>query len=177
MDPGKCAMAADSIATTTAEMRELAENHAKMKQRLERTTDAKEQQAVIAEIAQNCGKTQASEIRAGTHSRIAAGFPFMKHVNTLEDLQDAEVLRLLGRHVGHSALERVLRIELIILSSERFHAGEMGGVLQCGQLNDRVLEDAGTFKPDFCIMADHMGMHYRLITYKGEALLTFRDSL
>jgi predicted NAD-dependent protein-ADP-ribosyltransferase YbiA (DUF1768 family) len=51
----------------------------------------------------------------------------------------------------------------------------MGGVLQCGQLNDRVLEDQGTFEPDFYIMADHMGMHYGLITYRGEALLTFRE--
>jgi predicted NAD-dependent protein-ADP-ribosyltransferase YbiA (DUF1768 family) len=74
-----------------------------------------------------------------------------------------------------STLERVLRIKLIILSSERFHAGEMGGVLQCGQLNDRILEDQGTFEPDFYIMAEHTGMHYKLITYKGEALLTFQE--
>ena len=51
----------------------------------------------------------------------------------------------------------------------------MGGVLQCGQLNDRVLEDQGTFEPEFYIMAEHTGSHYKLITYKGEALLTFRE--
>jgi hypothetical protein len=51
----------------------------------------------------------------------------------------------------------------------------MGGVLQCGQLNDRVLEDQGSFEPDFYIMAEHTGMHYKLITYKGEALFTFRE--
>jgi hypothetical protein len=51
----------------------------------------------------------------------------------------------------------------------------MGGVLQCGQLNDRILEDQGTFEPDFYIMAEHTGMHYKLITYKGEALLTFQE--
>jgi predicted NAD-dependent protein-ADP-ribosyltransferase YbiA (DUF1768 family) len=38
-----------------------------------------------------------------------------------------------------------------------------------------VLEENGTFEPDFYIMADHMGRHYRLITYKNEALLTFRE--
>jgi predicted NAD-dependent protein-ADP-ribosyltransferase YbiA (DUF1768 family) len=74
-----------------------------------------------------------------------------------------------------STLERILRVKLIILSSERFHAGEMGGVLQCGQLNDRVLEDQGTFEPEFYIMTEHTGTHYKLITYKDEALLTFRE--
>jgi len=48
-------------------------------------------------------------------------------------------------------------------------------VLQCGQLNDRILEDQGTFEPDFYVMADHTGSHYKLVTYKDEALLTFRE--
>jgi predicted NAD-dependent protein-ADP-ribosyltransferase YbiA (DUF1768 family) len=172
----KYTMTADSIATTTAEMRELAENHAKMKQRLERTTDAKEQQAIIAESRKIAEKHKRLKSELALTRELLQDFHFMKHVNTLEDFR--EMLKSCAFWADTwaiSTLERVLRIKLIILSSERFHAGEMGGVLQCGQLNDRVLEDAGTFEPDFYIMADHMGMHYRLITYKGEALLTFRE--
>jgi hypothetical protein len=168
--------AADSIATTKTEMRQLVENYTKLKQRMERTTEAKEQQAIIAELRQIAERHERLKSELALTQELLHDFHFMKNVNTLADFQ--EMLKSCAFWADTwaiSTLERVLRIKLIILSSERFHAGEMGGVLQCGQLNDRVLEDQGSFEPDFYIMADHMGMHYTLITYKGEALLTFRE--
>ena len=169
-------LTADSIATTSAEMRELVSANARLKQRLERTTEAKEQQAIIAESRHNATQFKRLKSELALSKELLQDFHFMKNVNTLADFQ--EMLKSCAFWADTwaiSTLERVLRIKLILLSSERFHAGEMGGVLQCGQLNDRALEEAGTFEPDFYIMADHMGMHYRLITYKGEALLTFRE--
>jgi predicted NAD-dependent protein-ADP-ribosyltransferase YbiA (DUF1768 family) len=167
---------AESIATTTAEMRHLMDENAKLKQRLERTTDAKEQQAVIIESRRNAAQFKRLKSELALSKELLQDFHFMKNVNTLEDFR--EMLKSCAFWADTwaiSTLERILRIKLIILSSERFHAGEMGGVMQCGQLNDRVLEDQGTFEPDFYIMAEHTGMHYKLITYKGEALLTFRE--
>jgi predicted NAD-dependent protein-ADP-ribosyltransferase YbiA (DUF1768 family) len=167
---------AESISTTISEMRGLEEANAKLKQRLVRTTDAKEQQAIIIESRHNATRHKRLKSEVMMSRELLQDFHFMKNVNTLEDFR--EMLKSCAFWADTwaiSTLERVLRIKLIILSSERFHSGEMGGVLQCGQLNDRVLEDQGSFEPDFYIMADHMGMHYRLITYKGEALLTFRE--
>jgi hypothetical protein len=169
-------MTEDSIATTSAEMRELVAANAKLKERLERTTEAKEQQAIIAESRRNAAQFKRLKTEVALSKELLQDFHFMKKVNTLEDFR--EMLKSCAFWADTwaiSTLERVLRIKLIILSSERFRAGEMGGVLQCGQLNDRVLENQGSFEPDFYIMADHMGMHYTLITYKGEALLTFRE--
>ena len=167
---------ADSIATTSAEMRELVSANARLKQRLERTTEAKEQQAIIAESRHNATQFKRLKTELALSKELLQDFHFMKNVNTLADFR--EMLKSCAFWADTwaiSTLERVLRIKIILLSSERFHAGEMGGVLLCGQLNDRVLEDQGSFEPDFYIMADHMGMHYRLITYKKEALLTFRE--
>jgi len=169
-------MTADSIATTSREMSELVSANARLKQRLERTTEAKEQQAIIAESRRNATQFKRLKTELALSKELLQDFHFMKNVNTLEDFR--EMLKSCAFWADTwaiSTLERVLRIKLILLSSERFHAGEMGGVLLCGQLNDRVLEDQGSFEPDFYIMADHMGMHYRLITYKREALLTFRE--
>ena len=169
-------MTADSIATTTAEMRTLIDANASLKKRLERTTEAKEQQAIIIESRRNATQFKRLKSEVALSKELLQDFHFMKNVNTLEDFR--EMLKSCAFWADTwaiSTLERVLRIKVILLSSERFDAGEMGGVLQCGQLNDRVLEDQGTFEPDFYIMADHMGMHYRLITYRGEALLTFRE--
>ena len=169
-------MMTDAIATTKAEMRTLIDANESLKKRLERTTEAKEQQAIIIESRRNATQFKRLKSELALSKDLLQDFHFMKNVNTLEDFR--EMLKSCAFWADTwaiSTLERILRIKLIILSSERFHAGEMGGVLQCGQLNDRVLEDQGSFEPDFYIMADHMGMHYRLITYKGESLLTFRE--
>ena len=169
-------MTAGSIAATMAEMRELEEANAKLKQRLLRTTEAKEQQAIIIESRHNATRHKRLKSEVMLSKELLQEFHFMKNVNTLEDFR--EMLKSCAFWADTwaiSTLERVLRIKLIILSSERFHAGEMGGVLQCGQLNDRMLEDKGSFEPDFYVIAEHTGMHYKLITYKGEALFTFRE--
>lgn len=167
---------ADAIATARAEMRGLVAANAKLKERLERTTEAKEQEAIIAESRRNADQFNRLKSEKALSQEMLEDFHFMKKVNTLEDFR--EMLKSCAFWADTwaiSTLERILRIKLIILSSERFHAGEMGGVLQCGQLNDRVLEDQGTFEPEFYIMAEHTGMHYKLITYKDEALLTFQE--
>lgn len=172
----KHTMTADSIASTSAEMRGLVDANAQLKQRLERTTEAKEQQAIIAESRRNATQFKRLKSELALSKELLQDFHFMKNVNTLEDFR--EMLKSCAFWADTwavSTLERILRIKLIILSSERFHAGEMGGVLQCGQLNDRVLEDQGTFEPDFYVMTEHTGMHYKLVTYRGEALLTFRE--
>jgi hypothetical protein len=172
----KHTMTAEAIAATEAEMRKLADANAKLKQRLERTTEAKEQQAIIAESRRNSETFKRLKSELALSKELLQDFHFMKHVNTLEDFR--EMLKSCAFWADTwaiSTLERILRIKLIILSSERFHAGETGGVLQCGQLNDRVLEDQGTFEPEFYIMTDHTGSHYKLVTYKDEALLTFRE--
>jgi chemotaxis protein histidine kinase CheA len=169
-------MTAESIATTQAEMRALSDANAKLKQRLERTTEAKEQEAIIAESRRNAAQFKRLKSEVALSKELLQDFHFIKNVNTLEDFR--EMLKSCAFWADTwaiSTLERVLRVKLIILSSERFHAGEMGGVLQCGQLNDRVLEDQGTFEPEFYIMTEHTGSHYKLITYKDEALLTFRE--
>ena len=169
-------MLANSISTTVAEMRGLEEANAKLKQRLVRTTDAKEQQAIIIESRHNATRHKRMKSEVTLSKELLQDFHLMKNVNTLEDFRETlKSCAFWADTWAISTLERVLRIKLIILSSERFRSGEMGGVLQCGQLNDRVLQDQGSFEPDFYIMADHMGMHYALITYKGEALLTFRE--
>jgi hypothetical protein len=172
----KHTMTADAIESTSVEMRALVAANAKLKERLERTTEAKEQQAVIAESRRNAARFKRLKAELALSKELLQDFHFMKNVNTLEDFR--EMLKSCAFWADTwaiSTLERVLRIKLIILSSERFHAGETGGVLQCGQLNDRVLEDQGTFEPEFYVMAEHTGSHYKLVTYRGESLLTFRE--
>ena len=72
-----------------------------------------------------------------------------------------------------STLERELNIKLVLFSSAAFHAGDIDNVLQCGQLNDTVLERRGTFEPSEYILCNYLGEHYELITYRDVTAFTF----
>ena len=74
-----------------------------------------------------------------------------------------------------STLERILNIKLIILSSEAYDRGDYHNVIQCGQLNDTILESKGVFKPTYYIMTDWLGWHYKSIAYKNKKMLRFEE--
>jgi hypothetical protein len=57
-------------------------------------------------------------------------------------------------------------VKLVLLSREMWLMGDLENVLQCGQLNDEVLEKQGTFEPQYYIILDYSGQHYQIITYK-----------
>jgi predicted NAD-dependent protein-ADP-ribosyltransferase YbiA (DUF1768 family) len=48
-------------------------------------------------------------------------------------------------------------------------------VVQCGQLNDTVLENNGVFRPEFYLMVDYNGSHYKLVSYKHKSILKFQE--
>jgi predicted NAD-dependent protein-ADP-ribosyltransferase YbiA (DUF1768 family) len=59
------------------------------------------------------------------------------------------------------------------MSSDIYKNGDLKNVLQCGQLNDTILEQRGRFTPEFYIIIDHTGSHYRLIGYKKKMIFKF----
>jgi len=107
---------------------------------------------------------------------LAAEYAYMKGIDTLEKFKAmVKTSRFWGETWAVSTLERVLNVKFILFSREAYRDGDMDNVLQCGQLNDTILQDAGDFKPDRYIMLEYQGQHYTLITYKGRGALTFKE--
>ena len=74
-----------------------------------------------------------------------------------------------------STMERLLNVKVIILSEESYKAKDFDSVMKCGQLNDDDLARQGSFVPDFYIMTNYTGNHYKSITYKDKYMLKFDE--
>ena len=107
---------------------------------------------------------------------MAQEFKFMKDIDTLEKFREKiKTCEFWGETWAISTLERVLNVKFILLSHEAYKEKDYANVLNCGQLNDTILESRGEFIPEFYIMLDYNGYHYKLIEYKKKSTLSFKE--
>lgn len=103
-------------------------------------------------------------------------YKFMKDIDTLEKFKrKIQTCEFWAETWALSTLERILNIKFILLSSEAHKSKDYANVLNCGQLNDTILESRGEFMPEYYIMVDFLGWHYKLVTYKKKQLFTFTE--
>lgn len=88
---------------------------------------------------------------------------FRKHILTSSFWADAWVL---------ATLEQALNIKFIILSLEMFKHGDVENVLNCGVVTNEGLEH---FAPDYYIVVEYSGNHYKTIGYKERLIFTFKE--
>ena len=109
-------------------------------------------------------------------AEILKEYRFMKDVDTLEKFQKKiRSCEFWAETWAVSTLERILNVKFILLSKEAHAARDLNNVLQCGQLNDSVLENRGEFKPDYYIIAEYSGWHYTLVGYKKKMIFKFTE--
>jgi hypothetical protein len=103
-------------------------------------------------------------------------FSYMEGVDTLEKFRE---LIMTSKYWADtwaiSTLEKLLNIKVIVLSKQSYETGDQDSVMNCGQLNDRELEEKGDFQPDFYIMTSYTGNHYTLVSYKEKRIFKFSE--
>ena len=106
-----------------------------------------------------------------------ANFAFMKDITNLSTLKiKLKTSDYWADTWAISTLERELNIKTIILSELNYRENDIINVIQCGQLNDTVLETRGKFEPTYYVMlAYHGGYHYQLITYNHQKTFEFGE--
>ena len=109
-------------------------------------------------------------------TQILDEYKHMKGVDTLEKF--VKILKTCSFWADTwaiSTIERILNIKFVLLSKHAYNGEDFDNVLNCGQLNDSFLENQGDFKPDYYIMVEYTGDHYKLIGYKKKMIFTFRE--
>ena len=100
---------------------------------------------------------------------------FMKNVKSFEDyLKVINTTEYWADELAISILEVLFNIKVVIISEERFDAGEPN-VLTCGTTILKPIEKRGEFNPKYYIIVNHTGNHYKLIKYKNNAMFTFYE--
>jgi len=156
------------------ELKRLSQSNEDLRQRLKMTKE-RDQQLKIIESGKVIAKTHANlKKELALSKELLNEFRFMKNIHSVEDLKKkVKTCDFWADTYAISTLERVLKIKLIILSSENFKEGDISNILLCGELTDDILSDDGTFEPQYYIILDHTGDHYKLISYMGHTIFSF----
>jgi len=163
-----------SVKTDEIELKRLSKINNELRDRLKNTKDRDEQLKIIGEAKTIADTFKSLKKDVAISKEMLQEFHFMSKVTTMDEFKKLiKTCEFWGDTWAISTLERVLNIKLIIFSSENYKEGDTSNVLQCGQLNDTILEEIGKFEPDYYILLDHTGIHYKLIAYKYHKVFTF----
>lgn len=166
----------EGLVRDTNKIKELESEYLLLKQRFSEVLDRNEQKMISSAAKEVKKKHDDLVEEKKVTAEILKEYKFMKGIENLEAFKNK--LRksdFWADTWAISTLERLLNIKFIIMSSELYKSGDLKNVLQCGQLNDDVLQQRGRFTPEFYIIIDHSGMHYKLIGYKKKLIFKFSE--
>ena len=102
-------------------------------------------------------------------------FKYMKNITNLASFREFVKSRdFWAEDWSISVLERILNVKFIILHSNIHSQGDKENVLQCSNV-DPILTSRGEFTPEYYIMLDYTGDHYKLIGYKHKKIFSFKE--
>lgn len=169
-------MYSSALIRDKTKIKELEQEYLILKQKFSTIIDREEQKLITLQAKEVKKEHDRLVEERKITSQILSEYKFMKGIDTLEKF------RKKIRHCDFwadtwavSTMERLLNIKFIILSSESYKEGDIKNVLQCGQLNDVILEQRGIFNPEFYIILDYTGNHYKLIGYKKKMIFKFSE--
>ena len=165
-----------NIIEETNKIKELAIEYTKIREKFNNTLDRNEKK-FFSEEAKKVKSVHDKLIEEKkVTAQIMSEYKFMKGIDTIDKFKKKiRSCEFWAETWAISTLERILNIKFIILSSESYKSDDHKNIMQCGQLNDEYLENKGVFYPEFYIMLDYTGSHYKLVGYKKKTIFKFQE--
>lgn len=167
---------AQEIKSTKEQMINVKKQYDELRSRLGQTVDHDQQillKTAATKLGQRFNELKRENIFANEN---ISDYKYMRDIHTLEDLKRfIKTCNFWGDLWSISIMERIFNIKFIIMSSKYYLEGDMDNVLQCGNLVDPIIESRGDFNPEYYIILDYTGTHYKLIGYKDHYIFTFNE--
>lgn len=165
-----------AIKNTTTESIKMKNTYDNLKIKLKETIDREQQKKILVEankLKKNYDKLkEENEIS----KLLLSDFKIMKDIETVEQFRKLiQTCSFWGDTWAINTLERVLNIKFIIMSSERYREKDYDNVLVCGNAVDPIIESRGEFDPEFYIIIEHTGGHYKTLSYNKKLIFTFNE--
>ena len=169
-------MAKTSLAKDLTALKTLESENIRFQKLYTETLDRNEKKQLIDAAKQVREQYDRIKSEKRVTEQLISEFKFMKGVDTLEKFRAIiKTCEFWAETWAISTIERILNIKFILLSSEAYKDGDMANILQCGQLNDILLETSGVFNPEFYLILDYLGDHYKLVEYKSKHIFSFQE--
>lgn len=165
-----------SLIKDTETIKKLEAEYSKYKKLYEDTLDRNEKKKYV-EISKKIKEDRDRVINEKRLTyQMSQEFKFMKDIESVEQFKEKiRSCEFWAETWAISTLERILNIKLILLSSETYAAGDLSNVLNCGQANDSIIQSIGEFKPEYYLILDYTGDHYKLVGYKKKQIFKFKE--
>jgi predicted NAD-dependent protein-ADP-ribosyltransferase YbiA (DUF1768 family) len=169
-------MYSNAIKNTTEESIKLKNAYDNLKLKIKETIDREQQKQITFEAKKIKDLYENLKRENELSKELLSEFKIMKNINNLEQFKKIiKTCEFWADDWAINTLERILNIKVIILSSERYREKDYDSVLFCGNMIDPIIQSRGDFEPEFYIIIEHTGNHYKLISYKNKKIFTFRE--
>lgn len=166
----------NQVKRTTAESAEIKKTLEGYKEQLKVTLDRETQKLLLAEAKNLNERYKILVLENKATKELLSNFKFVKDIPNLQAFKHIIKSCEFWADSGTiSLLERLLNIKFVIFSSQRFREGDLDNVLECGDFVDPIIENRGSFEPEYYIIVEHTGDHYKNITYKKKMIYAFRE--
>ena len=165
-----------ALFTATEDLKKISEDQKKLKYRLGQEKDRSTQGAIVQQGKENENLFRRLKSERKATTEMYNEYKYMENVDNVEAFKTIiKTCKFWGETWAISTLERILNIKLILLSRENYKEGDIDNVMQCGQLNDIILQNRGSFEPRHYIIIDYNGYHFQLIKYKRRGIFAFKE--
>lgn len=160
------------LQSISAESKKMNQQNVKLQEQMKAAIDASKKREIAS-----LGKTLKMEYeqlkdKKKLTEQLIASVKFMENIQSLDEMkQFIKTCQFWADESTIEIMEQALNVKFIILFSDRFSEGDLEHVLGCPMST----ENNTVIHPEFYIILDHTGDHYKLIGYKHKKIFTFKE--